>query len=293
MVGLLVAIIIILIIAVMGVMYYFMIHKPGLDEEDEETNVADSVDEVSVSKPKALSQIDTSGNVYTEAGYQDKFGEFIGQACTISEDCPGYVPNVPGALKCCNGACTKQRRDYNGAGQCPDQCIADYGLQPGTCPESSASYDINLSSLGGECTFNSQCRGYMEKVPGTLKCCGGKCETQIRDYLGAGTCPSECQARAGDPPGTCLTTLTRRAIGQSCVKPVDCSGHMLSLPGTPTCCDGVCVDQIANWAGTGVCPQECKKTMTSQPGTCEYFQNKYANKFVSNVDDLLVQFLNA
>ncbi len=110
--------------------------------------------------------------------------------------------------------------------------------------------------IGEKCNVGIDCNGWSLTGPGTA-CCGGKCATKVRDHAGNYYCSEEA--------------VVAPKLNQPCTfgGPA-CANSGASIPlGTRTnCCQGTCKTMLKGFDGTYWCPFECKKTNTSQPGTC-------------------------
>ena len=106
------------------------------------------------------------------------------EKCNKNEDCKGWIARKPWTLACCDGFCQTQY-PYEGQTICPTRGYSDDRYE------------------GETCNIHSDCGGWIAGTAGTLACCQGKCQKQLRDWAGIGYCPNECRGSPGGASGTC------------------------------------------------------------------------------------------
>ena len=123
------------------------------------------------------------------------------QPCDAHSACEGWVAGQVGSLACCQGKCTRQKKDWAGMGYCPNECQdAPSPLgKPGSC-NSGNSWP---RKEGQPCDAHSACEGWVAGQVGSLACCQGKCTRQKKDWAGMGYCPNECKGCITCSPGSC------------------------------------------------------------------------------------------
>eukprot|EP01084_Bolivina_argentea_P299133 515609_1 len=90
------------------------------------------------------------------------------------------------------------------------------------------------------------------------RCCeNGICVPDMADWAGIYYCPSICRAHHTCAQGTCPKN---RGVNEAC----SCDGQCSS-----GCCEnGICVPDMADWAGIYYCPSICRAHHTCAQGTC-------------------------
>lgn len=191
-----------------------------------------------------------------------------GQPCDTHVACAGWVAGKPGRLACCNGTCQEMLEDWAGIGYCPHECKDSPTAKQGSCG-SGLSYPRKENQ---PCDTHAACEGWVAGKIGTLACCQGKCQKQIKDWAGVGYCPHECRDAPAPlgKPGTCSSGLSYpRKENQPCDTHLACSGWVAGKVGSLACCQGKCQKQLKDWAGIGYCPHECVGEFGGKSGTCK------------------------
>ena len=182
-----------------------------------------------------------------------------GEPCDTVFSCEGGVADKVGTLTCCNNKCTKQLKNWEGIGYCPDVCMdaPDPLGKPGSC-EDGYSWP---RKEGEPCDTVFSCEEGVAGKVGTLACCNNKCTKQLKDWFGMGYCPADCR----DAPaplgklGSCEDGYSwPRKEGEPCDTVFSCEGGVADKVGTLTCCNKKCTKQLKNWEGKGRCPDDCR-----------------------------------
>ena len=144
---------------------------------------------------------------------------------------------------------------------------------PGTTPQEETTGATGASGTapsGASCTLHTDCIGWGPSSTAAA-CCNGVCTNKVVDWAGVGYCPDVCQD-APSPlgkPGTCNSGYHwPRQAGEPCDTHAACSGWVAGKAGTLGCCNGVCTTLLADYAGIGYCPSECKDAPSPLGGTC-------------------------
>ena len=206
-----------------------------------------------------------SGNTYPRSE---------GQPCDTSIACAGWIDGKAGRLACCNGTCQKQIKDYkNDLGFCPNECLdAPPPLgKPGSC----GSGNTWPRSEGQPCDTSIACAGWVDGKAGTLACCNGTCQKQIKDYKNdIGFCPADCRDAPAPlgKPGSCGSGYSwPRKENQPCDTSIACEGWVDGKAGTLACYNKTCQKQIKDYKNDlGFCPADCRDAPAplGKPGSC-------------------------
>lgn len=115
--------------------------------------------------------------------------------------------------------------------------------------------------LGEQCNLHTDCKGHIAGGD-SLACENKKCVQQMRDWAGTYYIPSECVSGPGRAKGTCANGLTwPRKLDQECRLNTDCEGNL-------GCEGGKCVQKLRDWAGVYYNPSECRDGPGRDLGSC-------------------------
>ena len=187
-----------------------------------------------------------------------------GESCQLSTDCDGFEIGSANTLACCGSSgkkiCTKQVKDWQGTGQCPEECVSAPAGTPDADVGTCVKYPKYPRTTGQPCAINQNCDGFQTRKTGTLACCNNKCTKQVTDYTGAGYCPSECKGSPTDPAGSCSKGYHwPRSVGEPCNLGTDCTNNDIGLGKGTQCCNGKCENKVKDFAGYFYCKNDCSK----------------------------------
>jgi hypothetical protein len=203
---------------------------------------------------------DDSISVFSDKGVI--YGKNLGESCVVGGDCNGFKISKTSStigVDCCNGICTRLKKDFAGVDYCPSVCVGKPGWKAGSCGLTDDEY--NNSLIGKSCLFPTDCN-----LPAGIACCSGKCTKMKNDYAGIPFCPEVCIGKFGWKPGSCglsETDYNNSLIGKSCIFPTDCN-----LLAGIACCTGTCKRMQTDYAGLPFCPEVCVGSFGAGPGTC-------------------------
>ena len=124
----------------------------------------------------------------------------LGGECKSSTDCKNWEV-TKFASACCSGKCTTKVKKWADMGQCPSECTdAPSPLgKKGSC-DSGFSW---TRKEGQPCDTDVACENWTAGKVGSLACCNGKCQKQIKNWTGLGYCPADCIGKIGGKQGSC------------------------------------------------------------------------------------------